>query len=303
MHRNVAKAKACLFFEKVAIFRQDRIKFKDINELIRKATGILESGPERLQFITDFDHTITKKHQSNGDKVPTSFGIFNKCKSLPSSYLDNYNELDVKYRKYEHSPDITLDEKIKLMKEWWQLSGEIVSGFPLDEKEIDEVASNYKDCLRDHSLELFETLNRLNVPVLVFSAGLGNSVVSVLKQANVMFPNMKVVSNFLEYKDGLLNGLSKPMIHAFNKNETAIEGTEYYDLVHSRDHIIVMGDSLGDAGMANGMPSSSIIIKIGFLYDHVEENLERYMEAFDIVLIDDQTMDIPLAILKLMEDK
>lgn len=59
------------------------------------------------------------------------------------------------------------------------------------------------------------------------------------------------------------------MIHTFNKNETVLEGTEYYDIVHSRDHVIVMGDSLGDAGMAAGVPSSSHILKIGFLFDHV----------------------------------
>lgn len=123
--------------------------------------------------------------------------------------------------------------------------------------------------MRDYSLELFQTLYRLQVPVLVFSAGLGDSVVSVLKQAKVFFPNVKVISNFLQYKDGLLNGFGEPIIHTFNKNETVLEGSEYYNLVHQRDHILVMGDSIGDAGMANGMPLSSSVLKIGFLYDYV----------------------------------
>lgn len=118
-------------------------------------------------------------------------------------------------------------------------------------------------------MELFQALHRLDVPVLVFSAGLGDSVVSVLKQAKVLYPNMKVISNFLQYKDGLLNGFGVPIIHTFNKNETVLEGSEYYDLVHQRDHILVMGDSLGDADMANGMPLSSHVLKIGFLYNYV----------------------------------
>ena len=33
----------------------------------------------------------------------------------------------------------------------------------------------------------------------------------------------------------------------------------------------------------------------------IEENLDNYMEAFDIVLIDDQTMDVPLALLDIIE--
>lgn len=142
-------------------------------------------------------------------------------------------------------------------------------GFPLEQSEIDGIAGKYKDSLRDNTQELFKTLNRLNIPVLVFSAGLGNSVVSVLQQANVMYPNVNVVSNFLQYKDGVLDGFKPPMIHTFNKNETALDSHKYYDLVHNRDHIIVMGDSIGDADMANGVPASSHIIKIGFLYDHV----------------------------------
>lgn len=139
----------------------------------------------------------------------------------------------------------------------------------MEQSEIDGIAGKYKDSLRDNTQELFKTLNRLNIPVLVFSAGLGNSVVSVLQQANVMYPNVNVVSNFLQYKDGVLDGFKPPMIHTFNKNETALDSHKYYDLVHNRDHIIVMGDSIGDADMANGVPASSHIIKIGFLYDHV----------------------------------
>lgn len=33
-----------------------------------------------------------------------------------------------------------------------------------------------------------------------------------------------------------------------------------------------------------------------------EQNLEKYMNVFDIVLIDDQTMNVPLALLAAVED-
>ena len=79
-----------------------------------------------------------------------------------------------------------------------------------------------------------------------------------------------MISNFLQYdSNGLLNGLQEKLIHTFNKNEHALEGTDYYNLVKERDHVIVMGDSLGDAKMADGVPSSSHVLKIGFLFDHV----------------------------------
>lgn len=61
---------------------------------------------------------------------------------------------------------------------------------------------------------------------------------SVLKHANVMYPNVKVISNFLQYKDDeMVDGLGGNMIHTFNKNETALP-PEYHNLVHDRDHIM-----------------------------------------------------------------
>lgn len=80
------------------------------------------------------------------------------------------------------------------------------------------------------------------------------------------------MSNFLQWKDGIVQGFdTENMIHVFNKNETALEGTDYNKLVHDRTSIIVMGDSLGDAGMADGSPATSNVLKIGFLYENVSK--------------------------------
>lgn len=179
----------------------------------------------------------------------------------------------------------------------------MIRGFRLPPSEIKDIAKHYKNGVRDGTHEMFRQLHDDQIPCLVFSAGLGDCVLEILESAEIMYPNVKVVSNFLQYKEGdILNGLSFPMIHTYNKNETALENSEYYELVRKRDHVIVMGDSLGDAKMADGVPSQSHILKIGFLFDHPEENLPAYMDAFDIVLIDDQTMHIPMAILNLVRN-
>lgn len=110
-----------------------------------------------------------------------------------------------------------------------------------------------------------------DVPVLVFSAGLGDTVVATLKHAKVLMPNIQVISNYIKYKeDGItIDGFKDKIIHVLNKNELALKGTKYYDLVKDRENVILMGDSLGDAGMADGVPQVHAILKIGFLYDQV----------------------------------
>lgn len=66
-------------------------------------------------------------------------------------------------------------------------------GFTLPHNEIVEVARRYKDdCLRDGTRQLFGDLNALKVPILVFSAGLGDSVCAVLEETNIKLANVKV---------------------------------------------------------------------------------------------------------------
>uniref|UniRef100_A0A6B2EE76 5'-nucleotidase n=1 Tax=Phlebotomus kandelakii TaxID=1109342 RepID=A0A6B2EE76_9DIPT len=286
--------------EDIEVLCNDSCKIRDRPRVERILRELVAGGTGRLQVVTDFDHTITKQKLDNGQKVLTSFGIFDECKSLPPQFRTESRGLYDKYRPIEVDPTVPMSEKIDYMIEWWRLTNELLKGFKLDPKEIDEVVVRFKDTLRDGTEALFNELYRQQVPVLVFSAGLGDSVVSVLKHASVLLPNVKVVSNFLQYQNGILNGFQEKFIHAFNKNETALEGTEYYDLVHSRDHVILMGDSLGDAGMADGIPTSSNVLKIGFLFHHVEKSLPKYMDTFDIVLVDDQTMRVPQKILSLI---
>jgi 5'-nucleotidase len=286
----------------IEILTQSNVHIGEPDVVEQKINELIHGGIDKLQVITDFDFTLTKQHLPNGEKVLTSFGIFNACKHLPPHYVEESYKLYKKYRPLEINPHISKEEKTIYMIEWWVKTGELLNGFEFDMSEVDEITVNAAKTLRDGSFELFRDLAECEIPVLVFSAGLGDCVVSVLKSANVFYPNVKVISNFLKFHEDtkILDGLKDKLIHAFNKNEHALEGTDYYDQVHSRDHVIVMGDSLGDSAMADGVPSQSSVLKIGFLYDHPEQNLAAYTTHFDIVLVDDQTMGVPQKLLELI---
>ncbi|XP_067628840.1 7-methylguanosine phosphate-specific 5'-nucleotidase [Eurosta solidaginis] len=292
-----------LRLEDIPILNNENCKIKNRQRVEKILNEFMAGGHERLQVVSDFDFTITKQRTSSGLPVPSSFGIFEECKSLPPGFVKAARQLHDTYRPIEVDPHISREEKTHAMIEWWTKSSRTLTGFPFDVNEIDEIAKKYAHSVRDNTQELFRILNELNVPVLVFSAGLGNCVIAMLRQAGIMYPNVKVISNFLQFKDSMLDGFKEPIIHTFNKNETMLEGSDYYDLVHNRDHIILMGDTLADSGMADGVPASSHVMKIGFLFHHVQENMEQYMDTFDIVLVDDQTMDVPLKLLEIIQRK
>lgn len=184
------------------------------------------------------------------------------------------------------------------MNDWMIAAEELLRGIEFDPKELSEVTEKYGTPLRDGTKELFEDLNKANIPVLVFSAGLGDVVEAILKCHKVLFDNVKIISNFLKYNGNKIDGFkNKKLIHVFNKNEHAL-GQEYFKVIESRQHVLLMGDTTGDASMVDGMENTVAVLKIGFLYDKVEESLASYMQKFDIVLVDDQTMKVTADILR-----
>lgn len=85
---------------------------------------IVKGGASQLQVITDFDYTLTKQVTENGEKILSSFGMFNNCKSLPDDYTRTAEQLFHKYRPIEINPNISHDEKVRYMIEWWTQSSE-----------------------------------------------------------------------------------------------------------------------------------------------------------------------------------
>lgn len=51
--------------------------------------------------------------------------------------------------------------------------------------------------------QFFDRLQQHNVPVFIFSAGLGDVLEEIIRQAGVYHPNVKVVSNFMDFDDNV----------------------------------------------------------------------------------------------------
>ncbi|XP_050296387.1 cytosolic 5'-nucleotidase 3 [Anthonomus grandis grandis] len=291
--------------EEIQALSGKNVYIKNKEALNKTLMNLTEGGLEKLQVLSDFDKTITKHHH-NGVPHKSSFAIFS---SIPSSmnnkeYQTIVQGLRKKYYPIELDPHLTVEEKIKHMEEWWSLSEKAIKGLKVTQEEIEEACKASEPVLRDGCKDFFKSLNESNVPVLVFSAGCGDIVLTILKQCGVYLPNVKVISNFLKYsEDGTILGFQDKLIHVFNKNEYALKNTDFFHVVSDRDNAIVMGDSLGDANMAQGMEHCRNVLKIGLLYDHVEDSLPQYMDTFDIVLVDDQTMNVPKAILDYIQEK
>lgn len=70
---------------------------------------------------------------------------------------------------------------------------------------------------------------------------------------------------------GVLKGFKGELIHVYNKHDGALRNTDYFKQLKENCNIVLMGDSLGDLSMADGVSSVENMLKIGFLNDKVEK--------------------------------
>lgn len=261
--------------------------------------NIFRDGAKHLHVITDYDFTITKHTLDNGEPTPSSFELFKNCPSVPEDYRTMTHKFKKIYKKAELDTSLPKQLREKYMRDWWTKASNITKGFPFHEQELLDMAERYKYSLRDNVEDMFKTLHDRMIPCLIFSAGLGNTVHAMLKVAKINYKNIIVISNFLKITNGLVDGFAPQLIHATNKNESLLKNTEHYKLLEGRANVILMGDTLTDIEMAEGMKHNNVL-KIGFIPNAIaKENLCEFVKAYDIILVDHSSMKVPNAILYL----
>ena len=71
---------------------------------------------------------------------------------------------------------------------------------------------------RDGSDWLFDELHKHNVPLLIFSAGIGDVVMETVRQRAMLYDNVKVVSNFMDFDSqvGMISCILTQMLFKLN---------------------------------------------------------------------------------------
>jgi HAD superfamily hydrolase (TIGR01544 family) len=154
--------------------------------------------------------------------------------------------------------------------------------------------------LRSGVPQFLTQLHQHEVPILIFSAGLGDVIEEVLKQQSILSsPHLHIVSNHMIFRDDRLVGFTQPSYHVFNKTAQSALHSPFFAQHHllTRQNLILIGDSLGDITMANGLHfEEESILRIGFLNEK-PERLPEYLAVYDVVIFGDPGFEIPNHIL------
>lgn len=279
--------------------KNPNVRIKNLNQVELILSNLIHGGKQRLQVVSDFDRTISVS-EKDGKQCLTSNAVLENSRFVSEDLRTHFLELRNFYMQIEHSGKLTREAKVPYMIEWWQKSFDLVVRSGVTRENIKEMINNSDSHIKSGCDWFFYTLERYDIPLLIFSAGLGDIIEEWISQQCGIFKNQKIIANFMTFDEesGKVNGWKNELIHVFNKNESSINDTEYEKFIENRHNLILIGDSIGDIDMASGYKNINTILKIGFLNGNVEEQLPKYMEIYDIVSINDPTFDIPNAILK-----
>uniref|UniRef100_A0A3Q2CBU8 5'-nucleotidase, cytosolic IIIB n=1 Tax=Cyprinodon variegatus TaxID=28743 RepID=A0A3Q2CBU8_CYPVA len=175
---------------------------------------------EKKLVISDFDMTLTR-FAYQGKRVPTT----HSCLFIFAVLLQ-MKELLNRYYPIEIDANLSPEEKLPYMVEWWTKVHELLIQQRIRKDMLAHAVRESSAMLREGYRVFFDCLAEQRVPLLIFSAGVGDVLEEVIRQNDVFHPNVHIISNYMDF-------------------------------------------------------------------DHVEDRKESYMNSFDIVLVKDETMDVP----------
>ncbi len=276
------------------LFSDPEIHIKDRKTVEEKITNF---RLENLQIVADFDSTIT---QDNGH---TSWSLFSKSGLMSGEYCKERDSYFDFYYPYEIDATLTFEKKDKLMREWWQKHLELFIKYKLNISVIDIIIQDNSFFDFRYWMEEFLELSVIkNIPFIILSAWLTNTINEFLTFWEVNFFNVHVVSNELKFdEEWFCIWINKDVIiHSENKDEHDMPA-HIKELVSWKKDIILLGDSLGDVKMIDENLRKNAL-KIWFISEKKMSSKDKFMDNFDIVIeSNDDSFWVPEMILDLIK--
>lgn len=249
--------------------------------------------PNNFSVLMDFDRTITTKDSLG------SWSILENPKFMNPQFKEKTKILVNTYYPYELDYSISEEEKAKYMVEWYHKNMNLLYEYNLT---YPILLNCVKDCnmkFHEGCKDFLNKLYKLNIPVIILSAGIGNVIEKWLEQNNCLYPNIHITANFIKFKNDKMLPFNDKMIHTSNKSIDKLP-INFKKEILSKDYVLLFGDLIEDLNMLKGYNLSNIL-SFGFLEHRVNENLEHYRKAYDVVLTEDASfIDIDKILNKLI---
>lgn len=229
-------------------------------------------------ILMDFDRTITSKDSLG------SWSVLENPKFMNEEFKQKSKKLVDTYYPYELDYSISNDVKAKYLNEWYYKNMDLLYEYNLTKSILFDCISDCNVVFHDGCKEFLDYMYRLNVPIIIISAGIGNVIIELLKKYDCFYPNIDVFSNFIQFENDKMIRFSGNMIHTSNKSLSYLPLNLQKEVL-TKDYVLVFGDLIEDLDMAKSIDFNKVL-SFGFLEHSIKENLNFYRQAFDVVLTD-----------------
>ena len=246
---------------------------------------IKKKGYERLHVLSDFDRTLTYG-AVNGIKTPSIISLLRDGNHLTQDYAKKANELFKKYHTIEIDSNISLAEKKKAMREWWEIHNKLLIDSGVCKYDLEDIVKSEYLKFREGVSDFLDFLYEKKIPFLIISAsGCGDAIQMFFQKNKKDYKNIFYITNKFNWdENGKAISVQEPIIHSMNKDETSVkEIPEVYSSIKDKKNVLLLGDSLGDLDMVKGFDYDNLL-KIGFLNFDYYKSRKKYLENFDVVL-------------------
>ena len=187
------------------------------------------------------------------------------------------------------------------MVEWWEAAHALLLEYRFNRSFI---ASAVRQAIQQNKLTyrpaattIIQYTNSHGVPLLVFSAGLGDTIDEFMVQTGTKLANVDIVSNFMQFdqQSGTLIGFGGDLIHSLNKNYSHVMRQRQERsasggvaaVASGRRNVVLLGDSVGDVAMSVGLDDVNVIMRVGWLNGSLPveaERLAKYEAVYDVLI-------------------
>ena len=265
-----------------------------------KLKVIVSGGIDKLHVRMDFDGTITKAIVG-GKIVPSLISVLRDEDFLGADYSQKAHALYNKYHAIEIDPVVSVADKKIAMRKWWETHFDLLIEKGFSKCHIQRALQSARIRLRDGFGEFAAMLVKNKIPLVIMScSGMGVDMIKmVLEKNNVLFDNMRIVTNQYEWNDdGVAIAVKEPIVHTLNKDEESIRRIpDAYKTIKNRPNVLLLTDSVADITMADGAKIGTLL-SFGFLNSNIDKQLGAFEKNFDAVLLNDAPMNFPKDILK-----
>ena len=235
----------------------------------------LEEG--NFYIVMDFDRTLTTSDSFSSYEI-----IFNN-KTISRPFYNESKLLNDKYEKIEIDSKIDNKTKKIKMKEWLDKSIQLLIKYNISEETINKLVDSSKMQLRKGAKDFLKLMQFYNIQVIIISAGIENVIIEFLKANDIFYNNITVISNFFIFNNDKIK-LKNDIVYAENKDKIVLP-KNVTDKIKNKKKIVLLGDRIDDIKMINNhIYNYDNSIKIGFLDDNIDGNLNKYNNEFDFVL-------------------